>query len=118
MGFFIWGNFVSVLEKLEKYKEFIKTNHGYDNWITVYKTLPIGDNDNDAGMYCALVSKDETNNAMQNNGWDVSIGKGGSGFSYTYENGEKIVRYHSNIDEPFLRLILIIDFNGIVEDSV
>ncbi len=118
MGFLNWDNLVSVLVKLEKYIEFIKTNHGYDNWITVYKTLPISDKDNDAGMYCALVSKDETNNALQNNGWDVSVGKGGSGFSYSYENAEKVVRYHSNIDEPFLRLVLVIDYHGIVDNSV
>ena len=118
MGFLNLGNFVSVLEKLKDYEEFIKSNHGDDNWITVYKSLPISDKDNDAGMYCALVSKNETNKTMQNDGWDISIGKGGSGFSYTSEKGEKLVSYHLNIDEPFLRLILVRDFNGIVENSV
>lgn len=109
---------MSVLKKLEEYEDFLKNNHGNDNWVIVYKSLPISENDNDAGMYCALVSKDETNNAMQSYGWDVSIGKGGSGFSCTYENGEELVRYLLNIDEPFLRLILVIDFNGVVDNSV
>ena len=81
-----------VLKKLEEYEGFIKNNYGNDNWVIVYKSLPISENDNDAGMYCALVSKDETNNAMQSYGWDVSIGKGGSGFSCTYENGEELVK--------------------------
>jgi len=103
---------------LDDYINFLQTKHGEENWVTVYKSEPIGGSPHDAGMYCALVSKDQTNNAMDHAGWDLMTGSGGPGFSTSYENNEKLVIYHNNIDGDFLRVVLNREFHGRKENYV
>lgn len=107
---------MQVIEKLKEYENFIRHRHGDESWVTVYKLIPIGDSDEDSGMYCALVAVDSTEQAMSNTGWDIGFGTGGAGFSCTSEDGENKVDYNSNIDDPFLRLVLRREFNGIYEN--
>ena len=92
--------------------EFITNQHGEEMWITVYKTEKINNSDHDGGMYCALVSKEQTKQAMEQHRWDITIGSGGPGFCTTYENGKTVTTYYKNPDEGFLRLVLIRDFHG------
>lgn len=107
---------MQVVEKLKYYENFITQKHGEENWVTVYRLLPISDSEQDAGMYCALVTQDSTDQAMSNTGWDIGFGQGGSGFSCTSEDGKSKVDYNLNIDDPFLRLVLQRDFNGLCEN--
>lgn len=107
---------MQVVEKLKEYESFITQKHGEENWVTVYRLLPISDSEQDAGMYCALVAQDSTDQAMSNTGWDIGFGQGGTGFSCTSEDGKSKVDYNLNIDDPFLRLVLRRDFNGLCEN--
>ncbi|EFE6898581.1 hypothetical protein GFB13_12435, partial [Escherichia coli] len=50
--------------------EFLTNKHGEEVWVTVYKTEEIKNTDHDGGMYCALVSKEKTEKAMNQAGWD------------------------------------------------
>jgi hypothetical protein len=102
----------------EDFLEFVTDKHGEENWVTVYKQDPINNGDHDGGMYCALVSEDKTEKAMQEAGWDLMIGSGGPGFCTSYENGESTTTYYTNSDEGFLRLVLNRDFHGRKDDYI
>lgn len=102
----------------EDFIEFLTNKHGEDIWITVYKRDPINDTDHDGGMYCALVSKEKTEKAMEQAGWDLMIGSGGPGFCTSYQDGESITTYYTNLDDEFLRPVLIRDFHGRKEDYI
>lgn len=92
--------------------DFLNNKHGEELWVTVYKNEPIDDSDHDGGMYCALVSEEKTEDALDDAGWDLMIGSGGPGFCTSYEGGEKITTYYVNSDEDYLRPVLIRDFHG------
>lgn len=92
--------------------DFLNNKHGEEVWITVYKHEPINNSEHDSGMYCALVTKDKTEEAMNENGWDLMVGCGGPGFCTSYEYGERVTTYYTNSDEDFLRIVLIRDFQG------
>jgi hypothetical protein len=92
--------------------DFLNNKHGEELWITVYKNEPINNSEQDSGMYCALVTKDKTEEAMNEAGWDLMIGCGAPGFCTSYENGKKTTTYYTNSDEDYLRLVLIRDFQG------
>jgi hypothetical protein len=100
------------INPFEDFIEFVVDKHGEENWITVYKQDPINNGDHDGGMYCALVSQEKTEKAMQQASWDLMIGSGGPGFSTTYKDDEKITSYYENSDEGFLRPVLNRDFHG------
>lgn len=86
--------------------------HGEEMWVTVYKMERINNSDHDGGMYCALVSKEKTKKAMEQNGWDLMIGAGGPGLCTSYKNGKSSTTYYKNSDEGFMRLVLVRDFHG------
>ncbi|EHS7016815.1 hypothetical protein ACUB10_001073 [Escherichia coli] len=92
--------------------EFLTNKHGEEVWVTVYKTEEIKNTDHDGGMYCALVSKEKTEKAMNQAGWDLMIGSGGPGICTSYQDGKSINTYYKNSDNGFLRLILVRDFHG------
>ncbi|SFN56590.1 hypothetical protein SAMN05660284_01778 [Formivibrio citricus] len=102
----------------EDFIDFLSKKHGEELWVTVYKHEPNNDTDHDGVMYCALVSKEKTEQAMQRPGWDLMIGSGGPGFCKSYQSGEEITTYYTNLDYDFLRLILVRDFHGRKEDYI
>jgi hypothetical protein len=73
----------------EDFIKFVTYNHGEENWVTVYKLDPINNSDHDGGMYCALVSTDNTQKAMNQAGWDLMVDSGDPGFCTSYDAGEK-----------------------------
>ncbi|MBE8233594.1 MAG: hypothetical protein HAW67_07630 [Endozoicomonadaceae bacterium] len=85
--------------------DFLKNKHGEQKWTTVYET----NSDDNQYLYCAFVAKEAIDKAMNNVNWDVMIGSGGPGI---IESSEEVT-YHTNINEPFLRLVLDRDFHGI-----
>ncbi|HCG05829.1 MAG TPA: hypothetical protein DEV75_13530 [Desulfovibrio sp.] len=91
---------------------FITQKHGEENWVTVYKSIPINEKNEDGGMYCALVSSEKARKALRQPDWDLLIGTGGPGFCTSYENGTKTIRYCAKTDEDPLRLVLNRDFYG------
>lgn len=97
---------------------FITKNHGEENWVTVYKNIPIAGGSEDGGMYCALVSPDRTEISLSQPSWDLMIGAGGPGFCSSYENGKEITTYYTNADEGYLRLVLNRDFHGRKDDYI
>ena len=102
----------------EDFIELVTDRHGEENWVTVYQQDPINNGDHDGGMYCALVSKDTTEKAMQQTSWDLMKGSGGPGFCTSYENGESTTSYYTNSDEGFLRLVLNRNFHGRKDDYI
>lgn len=102
----------------EDFIEFVIGKHGEENWVTVYKQDPINNGDHDGGMYCALVSQEKTEKAMQQTGWDLMIGSGGPVFCTTYKDGESITSYYTSSDEGFLRPVLNRDFHGRKDDYI
>ncbi len=102
----------------EDFIKFISDSHGEENWVTVYKHEPIDNSDHDGGMYCALVSQENTSKAMEHDGWDVSLGGGAPGFCTSYEDGKKTTTYYTNSDDGFLRLVLYRDFYGRKDDYI
>jgi hypothetical protein len=91
---------------------FISDKNGEENWVTVYKCMPIDGSDQDGGMYCALVSPDKAEKALSHNRWDLKVGAGGPGLSTSYENDAKTTHYYTNADEGYMRLVLNRDFHG------
>ncbi|WMW64008.1 hypothetical protein [Nitratidesulfovibrio liaohensis] len=91
---------------------FITQKHGEENWVTVYKSIPINKGSEDGGMYCALVSPEKAKNALCQPNWDLLIGTDSPGFSTSYENGVGNIRYCTKFDEDLLRLVLNRDFYG------
>jgi hypothetical protein len=102
----------------EDFIKFISDKHGEENWVTVYKREPINNSDHDGGMYCALVTQENTKKAMDQPGWDLLIGSGGPGFCVSYEAGEETTAYYTNSDEGFLRLVLNRDFHARKKDYI
>lgn len=99
--------------------ESIVHNHGEENWVTVYKNLPIAEKgDEDGGMYCALVEFDQTEHALGQFSWDIRVAAGRPGFCVTYEDGEEITSYHTNPDERYKRIVLVRDFAGLKDNYV
>lgn len=92
--------------------DFLTNKHGEEVWVTVYKREPIENKDHDGGMYCALVSKENTEDALSRASWDVSFGSGAPGFCTSYEDGKEVTTYYLNSDEGYLRPVLIRDFHG------
>lgn len=103
---------------LNDFIDFIKNKHGEELWITVYKHNPIGIQDFDSGMYCALVDKETTEEAMEQNSWDLRVGCSAPGFCIYHEEGKKITEYFSNEDDRFLRPVLMRDFHGKKENYI
>lgn len=96
----------------EDFLQYVGKNYGEENWVTVYKDIETSDNSEDGGLYCALVSKDQTEKALNQTRWDVMIGAGGPGFCTYYEDGKSITTYYNAEEEGFLRLVLNRDFHG------
>lgn len=97
---------------------FITKNHGEENWVTVYKRIPITGGSEDGGMYCALVNPERTEISLSQPSWDLTIGAGGPGFCTSYENGDEVTSYYINADEGYLRLVLNRDFHGRKDDYI
>lgn len=102
----------------EDFIDFIANKHGEENWVTVYKLDSINNSDHDGGMYCALISKENTEKAMEKAGWDLMVGSGGPGFCTSYQDGESTTSYYTNSDEGFLRPVLVRDFHGRKDDYI
>jgi hypothetical protein len=102
----------------DDYIEFIKSKHGEESWITVYKSTPIKQVSESVGLYSAFVTSDKTQVALDNTSWDLTYGAGRPGFIINYQNGEKKVNYYSNEEEGFLRLVLNREFHDRMSDYV
>lgn len=97
---------------LEDYIKFISSTHGEENWVSVYKKSKSLDSSDEAAFYCALVSQENTKNAMNNCGWDLMFTGGGPGFVIHYSDGNRITSYHTSSDDGFKRIVLYRDFYG------
>jgi len=102
----------------DDYIEFIKSKHGEESWITVYKSTPINQVSESVGLYSAFVTSDKTQVALDHTSWDLTYGAGRPGFVVNYQNGEKKVNYYSNEEEGFLRLVLNREFHDRMSDYV
>lgn len=103
---------------LEDFVEFLTGKHGEELWVTVYKREPINNTDHDGGMYCSLVEKEKTMDAMQRPGWDLMVGSGGPGFCTSFQDGEEVTTYYTSSDTEFLRPVLVRNFYGKKEDYI
>ncbi|MBD2036215.1 hypothetical protein H6F76_14440 [Leptolyngbya sp. FACHB-321] len=106
------------INPFEDFIKFISDKHGEENWVTAYKHEPINNSAHDGGMYCALITQESTEKAIDQPGWDLMSGSGGPGFCISYEAEKEATTYYTNPDERFLRLVLNRDFHGRKKDYV
>ncbi len=95
---------------------FIKEKHGEENWISLYKQITSEDKSENGALFCALVTKEKTPIAMDDFGWDLTIGDGKPCLCTSYENGKSTTNYLSSNNESFKPLVIYREFAGIKED--
>jgi hypothetical protein len=99
----------NLMEDLVKH---ITAKHGEETWVPLYKWISKPDKSEDGSYFCALVSKDASEEAMESSDWDLMLRGGGPTFITSYEDGEPASTYHERSDEEFRRLVIGRDFHG------
>ncbi|WP_261547477.1 hypothetical protein [Burkholderia multivorans] len=97
---------------LDNFLEWIKKVHGEENWVTVYKQIQEPDGSADGGFYSALISQEKTDKAMTDPSWDLLLGRGGPGFSVSWEDGVEKHEYHQYSHDGLRPLVIYRDFHG------
>ncbi|OXB92611.1 hypothetical protein [Parageobacillus galactosidasius] len=96
---------------------YIHDKLGQEQWITVYSS-----HRGDWGatyFFSALIPNSKIEESLNNESWDLHIGDGMPGFSVSYTNGVKQVKYHRFGDDDGIEpLILYRQFHGIKNDYV
>jgi hypothetical protein len=99
----------NLMEYLVKH---ITAKHGEETWVPLYKWISKPDKSEDGSYFCALVSKEASEEAMESSDWDLMLRGGGPTFITSYEDGEPASTYHERPDEEFRRLVIGRDFHG------
>ncbi len=85
---------------------------GKGEWITAYSS---NDRDNPkewATFFCALVSNSHIEKSLKDPSWDLTIGRGLPGFSFTWKDGKQIGSYSKIADEGIEPLVMSRSFHG------
>ena len=86
--------------------DFVRDELGEKHWVPLYKNLNKEDETEDGTLFSCLVLPENTNKAMESNGWDLLPGSGGPSIVQSDH-----IRYEPNSSEH-LPLIIYRDFHG------
>lgn len=62
---------------MDDFIDFIRNNLGESAWVPLYKNLNKEDQSEDGSLYSCLILPEDTSDAMEKYGWDLSLGDGG-----------------------------------------
>ena len=95
-----------------KFTGFLKNfpKFGKTELITVYSSHR--DESESASFYCTLLSNDRVERALTEPSWDLHLGHGLPGFSFSFENGEEKGTYYRFSDEGLEPLVVWRSFHG------
>jgi hypothetical protein len=89
----------------------IKKKLGCGEWVDVYSHIEGSDFSED--VFCALIPKEKTLEALNDPSWDFQIGDGLPGFVTRYSSGKPITEYYRYSSDSTQPLVILRRFYGI-----
>ena len=93
---------------MDDFLQFVRGELGEGIWIPLHKNLNKDDESEDGSLYSCLVSPEETDQAMEDYGWDLLPGDGGPSI---VSSGERNIWYKPNCSK-YMHLVIYREFPG------